>query len=126
MERTSSSLSSPRNGREEEGLLSCWGRLKLKLPWTKKRISSADGCGGSSSVTTRQRRVAGWNITSLFMRNDRQQRPAGGFRYDPLSYAQNFDEGCWDDYNEDGIYRGFSSRFALPPSSRSINADHDK
>ncbi|OAY23175.1 hypothetical protein MANES_18G057800v8 [Manihot esculenta] len=115
MERNSSS---PRK-REDEGLLSCWGRLKLKLPWTKRRISSSSN---SNSTSTSQRSRGGWSIASIFTRANRQPRPAGGFGYDPLSYAQNFDEGCWDDDNEDGIYRGFSSRF-VPPPSRSIHED---
>lgn len=108
MERTSS----PRNG-DEEGLLSCWGRLKLKFPWTRRRVSG-------NTITARRQRSVGCNITAALMRTNRQQKPAGGFRYDPLSYAQNFDEGCWDDDNDDGSYRGFSSRFAASASSKSL------
>jgi hypothetical protein len=73
---------------DKEGLLSCWGCLKLKLPWTQQRV----------------RRGAG--------------KVGGGFRYDPLSYAQNFDEG-WDDGDEDLSQRGFSARYAAP-SSKSL------
>ncbi|KAK7351547.1 hypothetical protein VNO77_11089 [Canavalia gladiata] len=40
-------------------------------------------------------------------------KPAGGFRYDPLSYAQNFDEG-WMEDDEESLYRGFSARYAAP------------
>ncbi|EOY15528.1 hypothetical protein QQP08_023551 [Theobroma cacao] len=92
--------SSPPRNTDEEGLLSCWGRLKLKLPWTKRRIRSL-----------------GNSITAAF--RAKQPRPVGGFRYDPLSYAQNFDEGCGDDDIEGSLYRGFSSRYAAP-SSRSV------
>jgi len=69
----------------KEGLHSCWGCLKLKLPWTRQRD---------------QRRGVG--------------KVGGGYRYDPLSYAQNFDEG-WDD-DEELSQRGFSARYAAPSS----------
>ena len=69
--------SSPRST-AEGGLFSCWGCLKLKLPWTKRSNS---------------------------------YRPVGGFNYDPLSYAQNFDEGRLDD-DEETLRRGFSARYA--------------
>ena len=87
--------SSPSRNTNEEGLLSCWGRLKLKLPWTKRKIRSL-----------------GNSITAAF--RAKQPRPVGGFRYDPLSYAQNFDDGCGDDDTEGALYRGFSSRYAAP------------
>ncbi|CAJ1970542.1 unnamed protein product [Sphenostylis stenocarpa] len=77
MEKTSSS--SPRTG-----LLSCWGCLKLKLPWPLRRTSS--------------------------------HKPVGGFGYDPLSYAQNFDEGCMDE-EEESSRRRFSARYAAPTTS---------
>ncbi|KAK7311722.1 hypothetical protein RJT34_10033 [Clitoria ternatea] len=73
MERSSSS--SPRS-KTEGG--SCWGCLKLKLPWTKRT---------------------------------RTYKPVGGFRYDPLSYAQNFDDGLVED-DEEALHRGFSARYA--------------
>ncbi|KAJ0024354.1 hypothetical protein Pint_08530 [Pistacia integerrima] len=92
MERTNS----PPHNTDRVGLLSCWRRLKLKLPWTKRRQSSV-GC----------------NIAATF-RNKRRPKPAGGFRYDPLSYSQNFDEGCWDDDNVESLSRRFSSRYAAP------------
>ncbi|KAJ4836181.1 hypothetical protein Tsubulata_044063 [Turnera subulata] len=115
MERSSSS---PRN-RDEEGLLSCWGRLKLRLPWTKRRIISSNSTGNRKGSL-------GCNIAAALMRraNRRQKPAAGGFKYDPLSYAQNFDEGCWDDDIEDGFNRGFTSRLA--PSSSSSPLDCDK
>ncbi|MBA0567705.1 hypothetical protein Goklo_005633 [Gossypium klotzschianum] len=95
MERSSSSLSP-----NEEQLLSCWGRLKLKLPWTKRKIRSL-----------------GHSITAAF--RAKRPRPVGGFKYDPLSYAQNFDDGYGDDDPEGALYHGFSSRYAAP-SSRSV------
>ncbi|PPD89474.1 hypothetical protein GOBAR_DD13594 [Gossypium barbadense] len=84
----------------EEQLLSCWGRLKLKLPWTKRKIRSL-----------------GHSITAAF--RAKRPRPVGGFKYDPLSYAQNFDDGYGDDDPEGALYHGFSSRYAAP-SSRSV------
>ncbi|KAK7282918.1 hypothetical protein RIF29_12039 [Crotalaria pallida] len=72
------SSSSPRS-KAEGGWLSCWGRLKLKLPWAKQRST---------------------------------YKHVGGFRYDPLSYAQNFDEGNWVEDDEESLSRGFSARYA--------------
>lgn len=76
MEKSSSPTS-----KREGGLLSCWGRLKVKLPW-KRRTSSYS--------------------------------PVGDFRYDPLSYAQNFDEGNCVEDDEESVHRGFSARYATP------------
>ncbi|KAL9396407.1 hypothetical protein Peur_010660 [Populus x canadensis] len=116
MERTLS----PRNI-EEEGPLSCWGRLKyLKFPWTKRRITS-----NTTTSPGQKRSAIGCNLTATLTRNNRKPKvPAGGrFRYSPLSYAQNFDDGSWDnDDIEDDEYPGFSSRFA-PPPSRSLEED---
>ncbi|GMI77356.1 hypothetical protein HRI_001404900 [Hibiscus trionum] len=81
-----------RSSAREEELLSCWGRLKLKLPW----------------------RSLGNSIRAAF--RAKRPRPVGGFKYDPLSYAQNFDDGNEDDDPEGAVYRGFSSRFAAPSS----------
>ncbi|KAK8552111.1 hypothetical protein V6N13_120534 [Hibiscus sabdariffa] len=92
-----SSASSKPGEEEEEGLLSCWGRLKLKLPCTKRKI-----------------KALGNSITAAFM--PKQPRPVGGFKYDPLSYAQNFDDGYGDDDPWGSLYHGFSYRYAAPPS----------
>jgi len=73
------SPSSPRRSKTGGGgLLSCFGRLKLKLPWKRRTV--------------------------------------GGFRYDPLSYAQNFDDGKWEEDDEESLGRGFSARYAAPSS----------
>lgn len=97
--------------RGKAGLLSCWGWLKLKLPWRKRKI-------WSDTISIREEDESlgcNMNIASAF----RSKRPKTGFMYDPSSYAQNFDEGCWDDDNEDYYSRGFSSRYAAPcPSSK--------
>lgn len=91
-----------KEGEDQIGLFSCWARLRLRLPW-KKRDGRGSKCCKLTSV--------------LRARHPRQ----GGFRYDPLSYAQNFDEGDWDEESEN-YSRGFSSRFAVP-LSKSI---HDR
>uniref|UniRef100_A0A5K1C0P5 Uncharacterized protein n=1 Tax=Nymphaea colorata TaxID=210225 RepID=A0A5K1C0P5_9MAGN len=77
----------------EEGLVkfnSCWGRVRGRL----KRW---------------------WRLT----RKLRRRRPCcrtkpGSFRYDPLSYSQNFDEGTWEMDEEEHQCRGYMARFALP------------
>ncbi|KAK7410435.1 hypothetical protein VNO78_01216 [Psophocarpus tetragonolobus] len=46
-------------------------------------------------------------------------KPVGGFKYDPLSYAQNFDEGGVED-DEEFVHRGFSARYAAPCSHKLI------
>lgn len=74
----------------EKGLASCWGNLKLMFQWRRKKRFSKQIRGNKCS-----------------------------FKYDPLSYAQNFDEGCLDEDDEDSSFRGFSSRYAAP-SSKSI------
>ncbi|KAI9107106.1 hypothetical protein K1719_022634 [Acacia pycnantha] len=80
MDKSSSLRSSSADG----GLFSCWGCLKLKLPWSKRH----------------------------------SYKPAGGFRYDPLSYAQNFDDGCLDG-DEEKTRRGFSARYAASSTNKS-------
>lgn len=62
--------------------VSCWGCLKLKLPWTKRKST--------------------------------YNKSIGGFGYDPLSYAQNFDDGNWEDDDEESLRRSFSTRYAAP------------
>ncbi|KAM2811675.1 hypothetical protein COP1_044291 [Malus domestica] len=82
---------------KNEGVFSCWGRLKLKLPWIRRY------------TIARQRSVG---------------NPRGGFRYDPLSYAQNFDD-VWNQMNdEDFAKRGFLARYAAP--SFKSHGDHRK
>jgi hypothetical protein len=68
---------------------SCWGRFGVAALWRRLRqhISMA-----------RRRRRLGRSILG-----------AGGLNYDPLSYAQNFDDGCIEEREPD-----FSARFAPP------------
>ena len=89
---------------EEKRSLSCWGNLKLRFPWRKRRRKSP----------IRQQRRVGWKIMEAF--KPKRSKPFSSFRYDPLSYAQNFDDGCWDEDCEDCSHRGFSARFAVHSS----------
>ncbi|CAA2995321.1 Hypothetical predicted protein [Olea europaea subsp. europaea] len=61
-----------------------------------------------------------FSLLSLRNRTNRKL-PAGNFRYSPLSYAQNFDEGN----NEDDSYGSFSSRYAAPSSSFNVDTKND-
>ncbi|GMJ15238.1 hypothetical protein HRI_005193000 [Hibiscus trionum] len=92
------------SAKEEVLVVSCWGRLN---PWT-----------------TRKLRSLGNRITAAF--RAKRGRAVGGFKYDPLSYAQNFDDGCGDDDPEGAVYRGFSSRYAAPPSTSVADAVADR
>ncbi|KAL4179894.1 hypothetical protein AMTRI_Chr13g89530 [Amborella trichopoda] len=55
-----------------------------------------------------------FRLKSVFMRSGFRAKP-GSFRYDPLSYSQNFDEGKWEEEEDvSNPCRGFSARFAPP------------
>ncbi|GAB2286670.1 hypothetical protein Dimus_021066 [Dionaea muscipula] len=65
-----------------------------------------------------------------FIRRFGKNRGGGGggrhgkFGYDPLSYAMNFDEGQHDDYwDDDLVFRDFSSRYAAIPASAKSSVD---
>ncbi|KAK1300417.1 hypothetical protein QJS10_CPB13g00290 [Acorus calamus] len=82
----------------ETGLCSCWGQIRLLFdPWKKMRRQASLRWG-------------------LILSKPRQPE-RGSFRYDPLSYARNFDDGRLDD-EEDNINHGFSLRFAAPSARR--------
>lgn len=75
----------------------------MKLPWSRSRR------------TARSR-------FSIIKQRTSRHKAGGGFRYDPLSYAQNFDVG-FDEDDEDYTQRGFSARYAAPaaaPLSKSL------
>ncbi|URD84143.1 hypothetical protein MUK42_05532 [Musa troglodytarum] len=77
------------------GLFSCWGKLRLASLWRSLRR-----CGSRRG------------------RRGRLYVKRGSFRYDPLSYSQNFDDGGRDGDEERGYHRVFSSRLATlhPPT----------
>ncbi|EEF44907.1 uncharacterized protein LOC8280547 [Ricinus communis] len=75
--------------------------------------------------------VAGpkWKTLIRKISKRRKQNGYGNakFRYDPLSYALNFDEGPGQNghFDEDLVGRGFSSRYSLPPSCKT-SLDFDR
>lgn len=72
----------------KHGFFSCWGRLNPASAWRKLRQWTERRRGRRVRLHLKKRK---------------------SFKYDPLSYAQNFDEGDWDEEESPG--RGFSSRF---------------
>eukprot|EP01018_Ginkgo_biloba_P030587 Gb_14899 [translate_table: standard] len=82
--------------------------------WRWRWRKSADGqgliagsCGGWMNILCKTKKMVMTSSTS------RQPATASKFKYDALSYAQNFDDGCWQD---EECSRSFSSRFACPNS----------
>uniref|UniRef100_A0A0E0DGZ4 Uncharacterized protein n=1 Tax=Oryza meridionalis TaxID=40149 RepID=A0A0E0DGZ4_9ORYZ len=85
-----------RGGRAAAMASSCWGRLGLAALWHRLQ---------QLSVARRRRRHGGGGGRSIL--------GAGGLNYDPLSYAQNFDDGCLEpDFT-------VTARFAPPRSAGS-------
>ncbi|KAK4781370.1 hypothetical protein SAY86_015472 [Trapa natans] len=69
-------------------------------------------------------KVAGPKWMTFIRRNRAANGGGSQFRYDPLSYAMNFDEGNNNDSLDDGdsLWRDFSSRHAsLPTSCKGVN-----
>lgn len=71
----------------------------------------------SSSLknTARGSFLSCWGYVKLkvWTKRTNSYKSVGGFGYDPLSYAQNFDEGIMEE-DEDSSCRRFSARFAAP------------
>lgn len=81
--------------------MSCWERLKMKILSKNKEENNK-----KKNNTT--------NITCMAAETSRLNNRSGGlFRYDALSYAQNFDEGLAN-ADEEGSHRSFSARYAIP------------
>ncbi|OEL13287.1 hypothetical protein BAE44_0025695 [Dichanthelium oligosanthes] len=74
--------------RARGAMASCWGRFGVLALWRRLRQHL--------SVARRRRRLGRSSILG-----------SGGLNYDPLSYAQNFDDGCLEEREPD-----FSARFA--------------
>lgn len=103
--------------RDEEGrFTSCWGRLKVMIPWMRGRRRRANHLikrqGNSNGV--------GCGITtSILTANDKSSKKSAGiYRYSPLSYAQNFDHGCPLEDDEDSSSLRFSTRYAAASSAK--------
>ena len=80
------------------GLFSWWLCLRHAIPWRQLK-----GRAGKRWERLKySSRLDCW-------RRSRRRRNRGSCRYDPLSYALNFEKVDEDD--DDKIYRGFSSRF---------------
>lgn len=97
--------SSTKDPNEETVLALCWDWFKLKFL-----------CRGSSCSSTRKRRVGCKSCDVTEALSTRRRKSSVNFKYDPLSYAQNFDDGCLVDENLDSASRELSSRFAAPSS----------
>ncbi|KAK4390851.1 hypothetical protein Sango_2148400 [Sesamum angolense] len=99
------------SGDPEDEMSSCWGRFVLILSRKRGPRKSRKAKNSSSCFS--------------FSKSGRRAQQFGAFRYSPLSYAQNFDEGHeWEDDDQDAFFRGFSSRYAVPVSS-SADSNHE-
>ena len=90
--------------------ISCWAPLKLKfIPWRKSASSSSSSCSSTGSFSSCS------NLESAFIKViNKQPKGSSGFRYDPLSYSQNFDDGTFTSDHHQGR---FSSRYAAAAPS---------
>ncbi|KAI6689199.1 hypothetical protein NL676_026027 [Syzygium grande] len=80
---------------------------------TAKSLTANPDCGSSAKILATNldcKSIA----AALSVAQPKPAGGAGGFRYDPLSYSQNFDDGSWH-ADGDARSRGFSSRYAAPP-----------
>ncbi|CAL1395558.1 unnamed protein product [Linum trigynum] len=117
----------------EEGMLSCWGRFKLNFfPWRRRPTLGGSTAANSPPIGITAASCGNffgalWRSGSRYRRRSPTTAAGSGFRYDPIEYAQNFDDGNWEDDSEAGFNRGFSSRLAPSPSnSSSTRPLHDK
>ncbi|KAI5655071.1 hypothetical protein M9H77_32258 [Catharanthus roseus] len=116
---------------EEEiaGMTSCWGRLKLMLPWKRRskrvhRIMQENNNSSSMDMECGGGGGGRFNRIKRPQKRIRGKQKDGSFRYSPLSYAQNFDE--WVEENEDDssvLVHNFSSRFAAPYSHKKASSN---
>ncbi|KMT20536.1 hypothetical protein BVRB_1g005200 [Beta vulgaris subsp. vulgaris] len=113
MERDSSTSPS-RDRSEGEGRVGCGGCLMMKLPinyievWRKSKNYIRKSSKSCTSATA----------TNICVGQPKQSKFHDDFRYDPLSYAQNFDEGVAEYDNSENYEHGFTSRFVTLPDSK--------
>ncbi|URD93727.1 NHL repeat-containing protein [Musa troglodytarum] len=112
----------------------------FRMPWpgTRARKAAERGEYGGRPVTGRWWWRRGMKVVTkvrewteivagprwkTFVRRFRRRPRHGGFGYDPLSYALNFDEGLGSDSDGESVRRGFSARYATPPASATSSMD---
>ncbi|KAL1546808.1 hypothetical protein AAHA92_23357 [Salvia divinorum] len=91
----------------EDQMHSCWGRFMLVFSRSRnqRKLKNSSNSNNSSCF-----------ISFPFSKSKERGKQSDAFRYSPLSYAQNFDDGIeWEADDQD--FRGFSSRYAAPPPS---------
>ena len=82
-------------GRPRRAMASCWGRFGVAALWHRLR-----------QLSVARRRT----------RHGRSILGAGGLNYDPLSYAQNFDDGSVEQREPDFTARFAPARNAASPA----------
>ncbi|GER41349.1 NHL domain-containing protein [Striga asiatica] len=97
-----------------------WERISpsvTELPESGGRSWWGRGVDALKKVREWSEMVAGPKWKTFIRRFNRTgARPKSGkFNYDPMSYALNFDEGHNGQFEDDRIFRDFSSRYAAIP-----------
>ncbi|XXG58983.1 hypothetical protein AAC387_Pa04g1154 [Persea americana] len=63
---------------------------------------------------------------NLISRIGKSRRQSSDYRYDPLSYALNFDEGSDESLEDEFRFRNFSARLpASPPPTSAVKISHE-
>lgn len=87
----------------------------------------SDGVKAFKKVREWSELVAGPKWKTFIRRfNKAPARPKSGkFQYDPCSYALNFDQGLGQNgqFEDDGVFRDFPSRYAAIPAQNSLLKD---
>ncbi|PUZ48405.1 hypothetical protein GQ55_7G242500 [Panicum hallii var. hallii] len=96
----------PYSHRARGAMASCWGRFGVAALWRRLRHHL--------SLARRRRRLGRSSILG-----------AGSLNYDPLSYAQNFDDGCLEEREPDFSARFAPARHAAGSPRLTVGADRD-
>lgn len=89
-----------------------------------EKSSSSSSSSSSPKGTAEGGLLSCWSCLKVklpWAKRGSTYKPIGGFKYDPLSYAQNFDEG-WVDDDDVCTRRGFSARYAAPSTDNKTPA----